>query len=323
MPRGSLPTVMAAVVLLAACGGGESATSAPATTAPTTVPAATSEPAASRTFTGADGTTSEIADTGRIVTLSGDLTEMVYALGFGASVVAVDVTTVYPPDAAELPIVGVGRFLTAEGVLAEEPTLVLGDTQTSPTSAIDQIRAAGVPVVILDVPVTFEGLYDKIGAVAEVLGVPEEGAALAASVRADIETALAAAEPFAERPAVAFVYSRGPDVMLLFGAEMTTQPLIEAAGGIDVGTALGIDGTLPVSAEALVAAAPDVIVITSEGLEALGGVAGLLEMPGFAETPAGRAGRILDYPEGDILTFGPRVAESLELLIADLRASVG
>jgi iron complex transport system substrate-binding protein len=120
-------------------------------------------------------------------------------------------------------------------------------------------------------------------------------------------------------PGVAFVYSRGPDVMLLFGEGMTTQPIIEAAGARDVGAASGVVGTVSVTPEAIVAAAPDVIVITQEGLDALGGEQGLLEIPGFAETPAGRAGRILAYPEGDFLTFGPRIAESLAAFIRDLR----
>jgi iron complex transport system substrate-binding protein len=117
---------------------------------------------------------------------------------------------------------------------------------------------------------------------------------------------------------VAYVYTRGPDVMLLFGEGMTTQPLIEAAGAIDAGVDSGIVGTVPVSAEALVAAAPDVIIVPEEGLGILGGEDVLLEMPGVAETPAGRNRAILAYPEGDFLTFGPRIADSLERLIADL-----
>jgi iron complex transport system substrate-binding protein len=108
--------------------------------------------------------------------------------------------------------------------------------------------------------------------------------------------------------------------MLLFGAGMTSRPVIEAAGGRDVGTESGVVGTVNVTPEALVAAAPDVIVVPEGGLETLGGVEGLLEIPGFAETPAGREGRILAYPEGDFLTFGPRIGELLETFIADLRS---
>jgi iron complex transport system substrate-binding protein len=103
---------------------------------------------------------------------------------------------------------------------------------------------------------------------------------------------------------------------------MTTQPLIEAAGGRDVGAASGVEGTVSVTPEAIVAAAPDVIVTTTEGLEALGGIDGLLAIPGFAETPAGQQRRILDYPEGDFLTFGPRIAVILGNFVADLRAAL-
>ena len=106
----------------------------------------------------------------RIVTLSGAITEIVFALGLGDFVVAVDVTAVHPPEATRLPVVGVGRFLNAEAVLAQQPTLVIGDTQTSPPEAIQQIRDAGVPVLITDVPTSFEGLYAKIAAMGEELG---------------------------------------------------------------------------------------------------------------------------------------------------------
>ncbi len=296
------------------------------TTQPVTIPLTSSTSAQItttappvRVFVGVDGVESTISDTSRIVTLSGDLTEVVFALGFGSSVVATDVTTVHPADAVGLPIVGVGRFLTAEGVLAEAPTLVLGDTQTSPIETIEQIRSAGVPVVILDVPTTFDGLYEKLEQIGVVLGVAEEAQSLAADVRSAIEGTLAEAPRYDPQPRIAFVYSRGPDVMLLFGSEMTTQPLIEAVGGVDVGAAAGVVGTVSVTPEAMVAASPDVIVITSEGLAALGGIDGLLTIPGFAETPAGRDRRILDYPEGDILTFGPRIADTIEQLVLDLQ----
>ena len=306
-----LAATVCLVLVLAGCGGG----AAPETSVLETPEG---EPPV-RVYTGADGVAAEIVDTSRIVTLSGDLTEAVFELGLGSSVVATDVTTIYPPEAVGLPVVGVGRFLTAEGVLRETPTLVLGDTQTSPPEAIEQIRSAGVPVVIFDVPTTFAGLYEKAAAIGEALGVPDAGRELAAKLRTEISAVIAEAAPLEPAPGVAFVYSRGPDVMLLFGSGMTTQPIIEAAGGRDVGAESGVVGTVTVTPEAIVAAAPDVIVITQEGLDALGGEEGLLNMPGFAATPAGAQGRILAYPEGDLLTFGPRVADSLAAFISDLR----
>ena len=100
---------------------------------------------------------------------------------------------------------------------------------------------------------------------------------------------------------------------------MVTKPVIEAAEGRDAGAMAGVEGSITVMPEALIAAAPDVIVVPSEGLEVLGGIDGLLAIPGIAETPAGVNRRILAYPEGDFLTPGPRIAQSVADLAADLR----
>ncbi|MEX1124157.1 MAG: ABC transporter substrate-binding protein [Acidimicrobiia bacterium] len=260
----------------------------------------------------------EPVDSTRIVSLSGDITEILFELGVGDRVVGVDVTTVAPEAATQLPIIGVGRFLTAEGVLGTDPTLVIGDTQTAPAAALDQIRAAGVRVEILDVPKSFDELYDKIRSIGDLLGLHDEAVALAGRIEVEVEEVSAAALTTA--PRVAYIYSRGPDVNLLFGDGMTTKPLIEAAGAVDAGTEIGIIGTAPVTAEALVQAAPDVIIVPAEGVEVIGGIEAFLELPGVSQTPAGERGAILAYPEGDFLTFGPRIADSLRLLIEDLDA---
>lgn len=270
------------------------------------------------TFTGADGVASDVTDTSRIITLSGDLTEFVFELGAGDSVVANDLTTVYPEVAVSLPKIGIGRFLSAEAVLKHDPSLVIGDTQTSPQSAIDQIRAAGVPVVILDISTTFDIMYSKIDDLGSILGADEAAASLVSRLRTDIEAAGTGVAPNDSSPKVAYVYTRGPDVMLLFGTGMVTLPVIEAAGATDAGSAAGVDGSITVTPEALIAAAPDVIVVPSDGLEALGGIEGLLAIPGISETPAGINGWILAYPEGDFLTLGPRIADSVASLSADL-----
>ena len=307
---------MAGAVLITACSGGA------ADTTTTANPPDTTE-TATETFVGADGVEVASPDTERIVTLSGDLTEFAFKLGFGESIVATDVTTVEPEEAALLPKVGVGRFLNAEAVLKQNPTLVIGDTQTSPATAIEQIRAAGVPVAILDVPTTFPGLYDKVADLGTLLAASDTAASLSQQMRADIAAASSQSDDPASRPRIAYVYTRGPDVMLLFGAGMTTSPLIQSAGGADAGVEAGVVGTVDVTPEALAAAAPDVLIVPSEGYEVLGGLEGLLAIPGVAATPAGAAGAVLSYPEGDFLTFGPRVAESIALLASDLSTLAG
>jgi iron complex transport system substrate-binding protein len=326
-----LPARAAAIGLLAlfaavtaGCGGeGEPAPAADQTPSTTTsaAPGATSSTVSSPesvVFVGADGVESTITDVSRIVTLSGDLTEFVFELGLGDAVVATDLTTVEPPEAVPLPKVGVGRFLSAEAVLSFEPTLVLADTQTSPPTSIEQIRNAGVPVAVFDVPTTFDGLYEKVDQIGVALGVPSASTALSTRIEEEVGAALEAGTSLSPSPRVVYLYTRGPDVMLLFGEGMTTTALIRGAGGIDAGADIGIEGTIDVTPEALVTAAPDVIVVNSEGLAAFGGIDGFLAAPGVAQTPAAMAGRILDYPEGDFLTFGPRVAASLAALIVDL-----
>jgi len=185
-------------------------------------------------------------------------------------------------------------------------------------STIEQIRAAGVPVAILDVPTSFNGLSDKVVQLGVLLGRTEEAAALNRRMQEEIAAASMPEGTLADPPRVAYVYTRGPDVMLLFGAGMTTTPVITAAGGIDAGVEAGVEGNIPVTPEALASAAPNVIVVPSEGYAVLGGYDGLMAIPGFASTPAGANGAILAYPEGDFLTFGPRIAASIELLATDL-----
>lgn len=281
-------------------------------------PAAEDKPPEIDVFVGADGIVVDSPDTSRIVTLSGDLTEFVYELGLGASVVATDVTTVAPDEAVLLPKAGIGRFLTAEGVLKHDPTLVIADTQTSPASAIEQIRAAGVPVAVLEVPTTFEGLYGKVASLGLLLKATGAAAELNDQLEREIVAASAGPDDASVAQRVAYVYTRGPDVMLLFGEGMTTTPVIEAAGGLDAGVDAGVEGNVPVTPEALAAAAPDVLVVPEEGYAVLGGIEGLLAIPGVAATPAGRNRAVFAYPEGDFLTFGPRIAASIDLLVKDL-----
>ena len=302
MSQTRLAIFVAIALVAASCGTGGQASS--------------TEP--ERSFTGSDGVTASVSDTSRIVTLSGDLTEFVYELGAGGSIVATDITTVHPEEAVLLPKVGIGRFLSTEAVLAQNPTLVIGDAQTGPQSAIDQLRAAGVPVVILDTSTTFDSMYDKINDLGEILDSQIEAQAVSDRIRSELTIAGAPVPPSDASPSVAYVYTRGPDVMLLFGSDMVTNPVIGAAGARDAGALAGVDGSITVTPEALIAAAPDVIVVPTEGLDSLGGIDGLLAIPGIAQTPAGINGHILAYPEGDFLTLGPRIAESVAALTDDL-----
>ncbi|GMQ86750.1 MAG: hypothetical protein BMS9Abin07_2344 [Acidimicrobiia bacterium] len=323
-----------AAVVLAACSGSDTTTTtsptddATTTSSPTTTatPPTTTAPAG-RVFVGADGVETTIDDVSRIVSLNGDLTEIIFALGFGDNVVGVDITTTYPAAAAALndqgETVGFAQQLAAEAVLRFEPTLVLGDQQVGPPEVIEQLRGAGIPVVILETQTTLDGVETKILQVAEILDAPDAGTELAAQVMDEIDAARDLAATDESDPKIAYVYVRGPQVLLLFGAGMPTQGMIEGAGAIDAGAGAGVFGPAPLTPEALVAAAPDVIVLPEAGLAALGGIEAFLELPGVAETPAAQNDAFLAYEEAYFFNLGPRAGQALDEFVHDLYPDIG
>ena len=333
---------LAGLVLLAACGagpdgGGASAASAVAASAssasyPSSVPVAAdpgagdATPAASPdswTFTGADGVETVISDTSRLVVLNGDLNELVYALGFGDSVVGNDVSATHPPQTADLPKVGYQRTLNAERILSLAPTLVIGSEEAGPPAALEQVRGAGVPVVILPIETELAGAERKAAQVGEVLGAGERGVRLAERIGEEIAAARRSIPDGAPPPTAAFVYARGRDLLLLFGEGMPSQSLIEAAGGIDAGAAGGVVEYALLTAEGLAAADPDWLILTEGGLDSVGGVDGLLELPGVAQTAAGRNRQIMAFDDLLFLGLTPRVGAALQRLIDGLYGESG
>jgi iron complex transport system substrate-binding protein len=341
MIRTLVGVVLALALIAAACGDDAADTtitapSAPATTAapstttsapPTTLREATAAPSTTTpdaiTFVGADGVETVITDTSRIVSLNGDITEILFALGVGGQIVAVDVTTTYPEATESLPRIGFAQDLAPEPVLAFEPTLVIGDELIAPAGSIEQLRRAGVPVAIIPTRVSLDEVEQKIIDVATVAGAANEGRQLAATVAAEIDAVRDDVAGIESPVSAAFLYSRGPGQVFLFGAGNVSQAMIEGAGAIDVVAANGIPGVLPLTPEALVAAAPEVLILPASGVGALGGIEGVLALPGVAETPAGRSQRFLVYDDGLFLNFGPRTGEALARLAADLYPELG
>ena len=294
------------------------------TSAPTSTPASqpTATPATGGlpvTVTDASGEEVTVTDISRIVSLNGDFTEIIYALGLEENLIAVDTSATYPPEALELPKVGYQRSLSSEGILAMEPTLVIGGTAAGPPETLDQIREAGVTVAILETEPTIAGSAKKIRDIATALGVPEKGEELATQLEADVEEAKAlAAQAEGDAPTAIFVYIRGLDTLLIAGNGDLSADLFEAAGAISGGVEAGFNGFVPMTAEALVTTAPDFIVAFESGLESVGGIDGLLEVPGVAQTPAGENRAIITFDGLFFAGGGPRTGEALMQLVLAL-----
>ncbi|CAL9601016.1 hemin ABC transporter substrate-binding protein [Streptomyces sp. NPDC057375] len=281
------------------------------------------EPRLPVTVRSADGERVTVKGAERVVPLSGSLSEIVFTLGLGDRVVARDVTATFE-QAARLPVVTRGHDVSAESVLSLRPDLVLAETTTGPGEAVDQIRAAGVPVLFVEAAKGLDDVGPRIRAVAGALGVPEAGKELTRRSQQRIE-AVRAEVPHGEKPRVAFLYLRGSaSVYLIGGEDSGAGSLIEAAGAVDAGAAsgLGKDFTA-ITSEALVKAAPDAILVMSKGLESVGGVDGLVKIPGVAQTPAGMDRRVVSVEDGVLLNYGPRTDQVLKSVVAQLYGEDG
>ncbi|MEU0516996.1 ABC transporter substrate-binding protein [Streptosporangium sp. NPDC006007] len=268
------------------------------------------------TVRSADGTSVEVKDASKIVPLTGDVAEIVFALGLADRVVGVDLSAMGLPEARRKPQIGYQRSLAAEGVLSLKPTVLIGTEEAGPPPVIEQLKGAGIPVVT--VPSGAGGVDDvpgKIELVGKALGVADKGAELAARTKAEIDAARARVTG-TEKARVAFLYLRGQSkTHQLGGVGTRADAMIAAAGAEDAGTVAGVRGYKPITAEAMVKAAPDHILVMAMGLESVGGVDGLLKLPGVAETPAGRNRRIVSLDDLELLGMGPRTGQAVDKLV--------
>ncbi|BBE72353.1 heme/hemin ABC transporter substrate-binding protein [Oharaeibacter diazotrophicus] len=250
----------------------------------------------------------------RIVSIGGAVTEIAFALGAADRVVAVDSTSTFPAEADGRPDVGYMRQLAAEGVLSVAPDLVLLQAGSGPPDALAVIRAA---VKVADVPETpsAAGIGDKIRAVGTALGKSAEAEALAADVAARFAALEREVSAFGERRRVLFVLSMSGGRIVAGGRDTTADAAIRLAGGINA--ADGFSGFKPMVDEAVIAAAPDVVVVMNRGDHALA-PDDVFALPAFASTPAA-AGKALIAMDGlYLLGFGPREPEAVRDLAAAL-----
>lgn len=261
------------------------------------------------TVTDAQDTKVTVTSTDRILALDryGTLGATVFGLGLGNRMVGRDISTGFPA-AARLPVVTNGHELDTEAVVELRPTVVITDTTLGPQDAVRRLRAAGIPVVVTDSRRAVNNVGTLTRQVADALGVPAEGEQLAHRTTVEIEKAKIAAHRLADDSElrVVFLDVRGESgAHQMFGQDTGADDLITAVGAVD---ASRVRGAVPVSPEALAKAAPDVILVMSQGLQSVGGVEGLVHVPGVAQTPAGRHRRIVDMNDGQVLSFGPLTA---------------
>lgn len=237
----------------------------------------------------------------RVVVLANGVAEIMNSLNARSILVGRDISST-EKALESIPVVTSGHQVLPEKVIALKPDLVIVDASTGPKSAIDQIRSAGIKVVQTPESWTLADIAIKVSAVAEAIGAPAQGVLLNAAIVGAIQSS-----QLSSKPHIAFLYLRGTSsIYLIGGAGSGADSLISAIGGVDVGAVSLPRPFNTMTAESLAALDPEVIIVMTKGLQSVGGVSGLLKLPGVAQTRAGKSQAIIDVDDSLLLSFGPR-----------------
>jgi len=265
------------------------------------------------TITDIDGNVVAITDTSRVATLGGVFTETAYALDAQEQVAAVDASSFYPPEALEeKPNFGYYRFLSPEPVLAQAPSLIIGNEETGPPEVVAQLRDAGVPILLLPDNNDVQAARDLITTLGVIFGKEEAAADLVATLDADVAAAEVLVAEATSRPRVLFILQPPEAPTLVAGGDTAAGSMIDLAGGENIYPGFG--SYTPMTPEGIVEIAPDIILTTDASLERFGGREAFLAAPGVAQTPAAQAGRVVSMDDLYLLGFGPRTGKA----VADL-----
>ncbi|KGD94151.1 hemin ABC transporter substrate-binding protein [Achromobacter sp. RTa] len=241
----------------------------------------------------------------RVVTLGGSVTEIVYRLGQGERLVGDDLSSLYPEAATKLPRIGYYRSVPVEGVLALKPDLVLASEQAGPPDALKRLGEVGVRVVTVPDSPSVDSLKARIRNIAEALGAAAEGERLVEGIERDLKKVEAI--PVTHARAILLINRTG--ALQGAGRGTAANEVMTMAGLVNV--LKDQQGYKPVSAEAVSALAPEVIVVTKTSLEASGGTEKLLAMPGIASAPAAARKRVIVMDDLLLLGMGPRLPQAL------------
>lgn len=245
----------------------------------------------------------------RVVVLANGVAEIIQSLKAQSIIVGRDISST-EASLDSIPIVTSGHQVLPEKVIALKPDLVLIDASTGPKAAIETIKAAGISVVQTPESWNLEDLSIKVRAVGRAIGAPNQAEELVQQIEQSLS-----GSTVENSPRVAFLYLRGTSaVYLIGGAGSGADSLLAAIGAVDVG-AQKLDRPFnTLTAESLAELNPDVILVMSKGLESVGGIQGLLKLPGVAQTKAGKNSAVIDVDDSLLLSFGPRTPSLVDAL---------
>ena len=248
----------------------------------------------------------------RLITIGGALTEIVYQLEKEALLVGSDTTSYYPAAAEQLPKVGYQRTLSAEGILSLNPDLIIYTDEAGPPAVLEQLKMTDVGLLKLKAGRSLADVIDNIKTMAETLDATARGQALIRELMAKkqgLDRAIAATDSAKK---VMFILQHRGNTPLVAGKKTAADSIITLSGADNAVS--DYEGYRPLTPEAAITQAPDIILITRQTLEHTGGQANLLKAPGLALTPAGIRGHVIAMDALLMIGFGPRIVDAaLEL----------
>ena len=258
-------------------------------------------------------TTQTSLSVSRVVVLANGVAEIIQSLNAQSVIVGRDISST-EDSLSDIPIVTSGHQVLPEKVIALKPDLVLIDASTGPKSAIEAIKSAGIKVIQTPESWSLADLPIKVRAVGKAIGAQDQAEDLVQQLNQSLRVSTVK-----NSPRVAFLYLRGTSsVYLIGGAGSGADSMLDAIGAIDVG-AQSLDRPFnTLTAESLAELNPDVILVMSKGLESVGGVQGLLKLPGVGQTKAGKNSAVIDVDDSLLLSFGPRTPSLVEALVKAL-----
>ena len=255
----------------------------------------------------------------KIVALANGAAELIAAMGYLDNLVGRDIAS-STPELKDVPVVTSGHQVIPETIIALQPTLVIVDDATGPGSAIAKLERAGIRIVNISQSWNLAELVIKVDQIGSAIGAPQSAALLRNILSESVNGNLVGPSTTKKKLKVAFLYLRGTSSIYLVGGQGSgADYLINATGAIDIGAQQLDKPFTPLTAETMAQLNPDLILVMIAGLESVGGVSGLVELPGIAQTQAGKNRQVVAVDDSLLLSFGPRTPS----LINELAAAFG
>lgn len=250
----------------------------------------------------------------RIVALANGSAEIISALGYKENLIGRDIAST-DADLKSVPVITSGHVVIAEKIISLNPDLVLIDKATGPAGAIAALKSANILVKEIPEAWQLSDISMRVASIADAIGAPQAGAKLAT----ELQSAISTVKGVGNKTGVVFLYLRGGSAIYLVGGKGSgADSLISAIGAVDLGAAQLPNPFNPMSSELILKLNPDVILVMSKGLQSVGGISGLTQLPGIAQTGAGKSKRIIAVDDSLLLSFGPRTPDLLNRLAAAL-----